>query len=47
MLFASNAPFDEYSDRDAIVDSLAEQFTVDELEGLLYGTAADVFGIDT
>ncbi|WP_436934696.1 amidohydrolase family protein [Halovenus marina] len=46
MLFASNAPFDEYGDREDIVDSLAAQFTVDELEGLLYDTAAGVFGID-
>jgi predicted TIM-barrel fold metal-dependent hydrolase len=46
LIFASNAPFDEYENREAIVDSLGEQFEPDELEGLLHGTAADVFGID-
>ncbi|MEF8814768.1 MAG: amidohydrolase family protein [Halovenus sp.] len=46
MIFASNAPFDEYDDREEILETLAEQFSADELEELLYGTAADVFGIE-
>jgi predicted TIM-barrel fold metal-dependent hydrolase len=45
LLFASNTPFNEYDDRTEVVDTLAEQFSADELEDLLFGTAADVFEI--